>query len=120
MAENNGGPWGGGGSGSDKGNKNGGGGDGRKPDVPQIPEIDELGEYHLNIYAKNKFNEHLIPKDYSVAYDQFFLGGIRASLNEKLDKKSIKITQNKKRLDLIGEGFKLSFNKENGRLIEIN
>jgi beta-galactosidase len=85
-----------------------------------IPEINELGEYHLNIYAKNKFNEHLIPKDYSVAYDQFFLGGIRASLNEKLDKKSIKITQNKKRLDLIGEGFKVSFNKENGRLIEIN
>ena len=85
-----------------------------------IPEIDELGEYHLNIYAKKKFNEDLIPKDYSVAYDQFFLGGTRASLNEKLDKKSIKITQNKKRLDLIGEGFKVSFNKENGRLIEIN
>ena len=42
MAENNGGPWGGGGSGGDKGNKNGSGGDGRKPDAPQIPEIDEL------------------------------------------------------------------------------
>ena len=57
MAENNGGPWGGGGSGSDKGNKNGGGGDGRKPDVPQIPEIDELmrkGQEQLRVLMGGK------------------------------------------------------------------
>ena len=57
MAENNGGPWGGGGSGSDKGNKNGGSGDGRKPDVPQIPEIDELmrkGQEQLRVLMGGK------------------------------------------------------------------
>ena len=57
MAENNGGPWGGGGSGSDKGNKNGGSGDGRKPDVPQIPEIDELmrkGQKQLRVLMGGK------------------------------------------------------------------
>jgi membrane protease subunit HflK len=57
MAENNGGPWGGGGSGSDKGNKNGGGSDGRKPDVPQIPEIDELmrkGQEQLRVLMGGK------------------------------------------------------------------
>ena len=57
MAENNGGPWGGGGSGSDKANKNGGGGDGRKPDVPQIPEIDELmrkGQEQLRVLMGGK------------------------------------------------------------------
>jgi len=85
-----------------------------------IPKTNELGEYYLNIYAKKKLNEDLIPRDYTVAYDQFFIGENRIPLNENLDKKSIKITQNKKRLDLNGEGFKISFNKENGRLSEIN
>ena len=85
-----------------------------------IPEIDELDEYHLNIYAKKKLNENLIPKDYVVAYDQFFLGGKKISLNKDINKGTIKISQNNKKLDLMGEGFKISFNKENGRLTEIN
>ena len=57
MAENNGGPWGGGGSGGDKGNKNGSGGGGRKPDAPQIPEIDELmrkGQEQLRVLMGGK------------------------------------------------------------------
>jgi membrane protease subunit HflK len=56
MADNNGGPWGGGGSGGDKGNKNGGG-NGRKPDTPQIPEIDELmrkGQEQLRVLMGGK------------------------------------------------------------------
>ena len=57
MAENNGGPWGGGGSGGDKGKKNGSGGDERKPDAPQIPEIDELmrkGQEQLRVLMGGK------------------------------------------------------------------
>ena len=87
-----------------------------------FPEIFDVDEYHLNIYAKKKYYENLIPKDYTVAYDQFFLGGKRIIKKTSLNNSdnAIKISQNKKTLDLFGEGFKISFNKENGRLTEIN
>tara|TARA_B100000768_G_scaffold87617_1_gene82349 strand:+ start:3608 stop:4783 length:1176 start_codon:yes stop_codon:yes gene_type:complete len=57
MADNNGGPWGGGGSGGNKGNNNGNGGNDRKPDGPQIPEIDELmrrGQEQLRVLMGGK------------------------------------------------------------------
>ena len=85
-----------------------------------ISDLHDLGEYHLNIYAKKKFHQGLIPKDYIVAYDQFFLGENKITINENFNEKAIKITQNKNRIDLNGESFKISFNKENGRLSEIN
>ena len=87
-----------------------------------FPEIYDVDEYHLNIYAKKKSYGNLIPKDHTVAYNQFFLGGKRINNKTSLDnsKNAIKVSQNKKTLDLFGEGFKISFNKENGRLTEIN
>ena len=54
MADNNGGPWGGGGSGGNRGN---GGGNDRGPDGPQIPEIDELmrkGQEQLRVLMGGK------------------------------------------------------------------
>ena len=53
MADNNGGPWGGGESGGNKGN----GANDRKPDGPQIPEIDELmrkGQEQLRVLMGGK------------------------------------------------------------------
>ena len=87
-----------------------------------FPEIYDVDEYHLNIYAKKKSYGNLIPKDHTVAYNQFFLGGKRINNKTSLDNSNnaIKVSQNKKTLDLFGEGFKISFNKENGRLTEIN
>ena len=87
-----------------------------------FPEIYDVDEYHLNIYAKKKSYGNLIPKDHTVAYNQFFLGGKRINNKMSLDNSNnaIKVSQNKKTLDLFGEGFKISFNKENGRLTEIN
>ena len=87
-----------------------------------FPEIYDVDEYHLNVYAKKKSYGNLIPKDHTVAYNQFFLGGKRINNKTSLDNSnnSIKVSQNKKTLDLFGEGFKISFNKENGRLTEIN
>ena len=87
-----------------------------------FPEIYDVDEYHLNIYAKKKSYGNLIPKDHTVAYNQFFLGGKRINNKTSLDNSnnSIKVSQNKKTLDLFGEGFKISFSKENGRLTEIN
>ena len=57
MADNNGGPWGGGGSGGNRGNKGNGGGNDRGPDGPQIPEIDELmrkGQEQLRVLMGGK------------------------------------------------------------------
>ena len=57
MADNNGGPWGGGESGGNKGNNNGNGANDRKPDGPQIPEIDELmrkGQEQLRVLMGGK------------------------------------------------------------------
>ena len=87
-----------------------------------FPEIYDVDEYHLNIYAKKKSYGNLIPKDHTVAYNQFFLGGKRINNKTSLNNSNnaIKVSQNKKTLDLFGEGFKISFNKENGRLTEIN
>ena len=87
-----------------------------------FPEIYDVDEYHLNVYAKKKSYGNLIPKDHTVAYNQFFLGGKRINNKTSLDnsKNAIKVSQNKKTLDLFGEGFKISFNKQNGRLTEIN
>ena len=87
-----------------------------------FPEIYDVDEYHLNIYAKKKYYGNLIPKDHTVAYNQFFLGGKRFNNKTRLNNSNnpIKVSQNKKTLDLFGEGFKISFNKENGRLTEIN
>ena len=87
-----------------------------------FPEIYDVDEYHLNVYAKKKSYGNLIPKDHTVAYNQFFLGGKRINNKTSLDNSNnaIKVSQNKKTLDLFGEGFKISFNKENGRLTEIN
>ena len=87
-----------------------------------FPEIYDVDEYHLNIYAKKKSYGNLIPKDHTVAYNQFFLGGKRINNKTSLDNSNnaIKVSQNKKTLDLFGEGFKISFNKENGRLTEVN
>ena len=87
-----------------------------------FPEIYDVDEYHLNIYAKKKSYGNLIPKDHTVAYNQFFLGGKRINNKTSLDNSNnaIKVSQNKETLDLFGEGFKISFNKENGRLTEIN
>jgi beta-galactosidase len=87
-----------------------------------FPEIYDVDEYHLNIYAKKKFYGNLIPKDHTVAYNQFFLGGKRINNKKSINNSNnaIKVSQNKKTLDLFGEGFKISFNKENGRLTEIN
>ena len=87
-----------------------------------FPEIYDVDEYHLNVYAKKKSYGNLIPKDHTVAYNQFFLGGKRINNKTSLDNSNnaIKVSQNKKTLDLFGEGFKISFNKQNGRLTEIN
>ena len=40
-----------------------------------IPEIIQDGETYLNIYARRKNNYMLVPKDYTVAYEQFYIGG---------------------------------------------
>ena len=87
-----------------------------------FPEIYDVDEYHLNIYAKKKSYGNLIPKDHTVAYNQFFLGGKRINNKTSINNSNnaIKVSQNKKTLDLFGEGFKISFNKANGRLTEIN
>ena len=85
-----------------------------------LPTITDDGEFYLNIYAKKIKKGNLILKDHIVAYDQFFLEGKQELISEKSNKKFIEIVQNKKRLELNGEKFKVSFNKENGVLTEIN
>ena len=40
-----------------------------------LPEIIQDGETYLNIYAKRKNNYMLVPKDYTVAYEQFYISG---------------------------------------------
>ena len=41
----------------------------------EIPNIDYNNEYFLNIYARKKKSSALVPKNYIVAYEQFFIGG---------------------------------------------
>ena len=85
-----------------------------------IPEIIRDGETYLNIYAKRKNNDMLVPKDYTVAYEQFYIGGHVKSKVNKIYKSKIKVFENDKSIDVKGESFKISFNKKNGELQEIN
>ena len=85
-----------------------------------IPEIIQDGETYLNIYAKRKNNNMLVPKDYTVAYEQFYISGHVKSKGNKNYKGKIKVFENEKGIDLIGKNFKISFNKKNGELQEIN
>ena len=55
-----------------------------------IPEIIRDGETYLNIYAKRKNNDMLVPKDYTVAYEQFYIGGHVKSKVNKIYKSKIK------------------------------
>ena len=85
-----------------------------------IPEIIQDGETYLNIYARRKNNYMLVPKDYTVAYEQFYIGGHLKNKGNKNYKGKTKVFENEKSIDLIGKNFKISFNKKNGELQEIN
>ena len=86
-----------------------------------IPNIEGKNEYFLNIYAKKKNSDALIPKNHIAAYDQFFIGGNRYLENETTSSDSgINISQNKESLSLKGQNFKIIFNKKTGALTEID
>ena len=85
-----------------------------------IPNIDYSNEYFLNIYARKKKSSALVPKNYIVAYEQFFIGGNKIPDNKISQGPNIKISQIKNTLNLEGQNFNIVFNKKNGLLTKID
>jgi beta-galactosidase len=81
---------------------------------------DQSAEYHLNIYAKTKAATDLVPAEHVVAYEQFQL---RKSKSLNLLTESEKILQSEEidnTISIIGDDFKIAFNKEEGIISNID
>lgn len=74
------------------------------------------GEVFLNIYYKQKKAEGLIPKDYTVAWEQLALGGKYISQYAEKAPGEIKVKESNNDYDISSSKLTAHFNKQNGFL----
>ena len=86
-----------------------------------IPELkDKTAEYHLNVYAKTKMATDLVPEGHIVAYEQFQLQESHVSSLLTKPEKKLKLEELENSILVIGEDFKIIFNKGNGEVSSID
>ncbi len=88
-----------------------------KIDLPKLNM--SSAEYSLQVYAKTKFEERLLPKGYTLADEQFLTGKFVPALSKNTDNK-IMATSRGNDLTLNSEAFTATFNAQTGRLTALD
>lgn len=74
-------------------------------------------EYFLNVYAKTKKEENLVPKGHTVAYEQFEISNSKTIVpSESSPKTQLKIVKGENDIIIQGANFSALFSKTNGNL----
>ncbi|NNK76682.1 MAG: DUF4981 domain-containing protein, partial [Maribacter sp.] len=90
-----------------------------KLDLPELK--DAKAEYYLNIYAKTKTKNNLVPKDHLIAYEQFQLSDYTPESFSKSDSgDGLEINTNDNMVIIKGEGFEVKFDADKGSLTSID
>ncbi|MEQ8478339.1 glycoside hydrolase family 2 TIM barrel-domain containing protein [Fulvivirga sp.] len=83
----------------------------------ELPKLDDQSaEYHLNIYAKSKIANDLVPTGHVIAYEQFQLNEPKRSATLSEAKNPLEVVNDDKSFLIEGDGFKIAFDKETGSL----
>ncbi|QXP66356.1 glycoside hydrolase family 2 TIM barrel-domain containing protein [Polaribacter sp. AHE13PA] len=86
-----------------------------------IPKLDDAtAEYHVNVYAKTKTATGLLPAGYEAAYEQFALTSPKAKVILAKNDGSLKAAADATAIKVTGNGFNMSFSKENGELTTLD
>lgn len=81
------------------------------------PEKKAGSEYFINIYAKTKKEEHLVPAGHIVAFEQFEIPNTaQIPVSEDAKKTALKIVKGGSDITVQGETFAAKFSKTNGNL----
>jgi beta-galactosidase len=89
--------------------------------IIDLPELEnKTAEYHLNVYAKTRESSDLVPENHVVAYDQFQLTNQKHSVLLTKPSVPLHLEETDKIISISGDDFKITFNKENGLVNEIN
>ncbi|MEQ8572624.1 MAG: glycoside hydrolase family 2 TIM barrel-domain containing protein, partial [Fulvivirga sp.] len=83
----------------------------------ELPKLeDQSAEYHLNIYAKSKIANDLVPTGHVIAYEQFQLNEPKRNVTLSKVKDPLEVVNDDKSILIAGDGFKIAFDKETGTL----
>ena len=86
-----------------------------------IPKLDNAtAEYHVNVYAKTKTATGLLPAGHEAAYEQFALTSPKAKVVLAKTDGSLKAAADATSIKVTGNGFNMSFSKENGELTTLD
>ena len=90
-----------------------------KLDLPKLK--DAKAEYYLNIYAKTKVKNDLVPQDHVIAYEQFQLSDFTPETFSKNDSRGgLEITSNDNLVIIKGTDFEVKFDAEKGSITSID
>ncbi len=90
-----------------------------KLDLPKLK--DAKAEYYLNIYAKTKVKNGLVPQDHVIAYEQFQLSDFTPETFSKNDSGGgLEITSNDNLVIIKGKDFEVKFDAEKGSITSID
>ncbi|WP_372937900.1 glycoside hydrolase family 2 TIM barrel-domain containing protein [Seonamhaeicola sp.] len=77
-------------------------------------------EYHLNIYALNKIETDLMPKNHVVAYEQFQLSPSIFNTEIVPSKEKIEVSFNEEETTISNNNFKLKLNRSTGKITSLD
>ncbi|MBU3011283.1 DUF4981 domain-containing protein [Polaribacter vadi] len=87
----------------------------------KLPKLtDAKAEYHLNVYAKTKTATDLVAAGHTAAYEQFEVYNPKTKTIFSKNDGSLKADVTDATIDVSGNGFNLSFSKENGELTSLD
>jgi len=86
-----------------------------------LPKLDDVSaEYHVNVYAKTKTATGLLPVGHVAAFEQFALTSPKTKNVLAKNDGSLKATADATAIKVTGNGFNMSFSKENGELTTLD
>jgi beta-galactosidase len=77
-------------------------------------------DYHLNVYAKLKNKQPLMPREHLVAYEQFELQKGNFTPNMKVNGEDFLVSKNDKKLSISNDNFKTEFDVKSGVLNQLD
>ena len=89
-----------------------------KIDLPNLIYTDS--DYHLNVYAKTAFSSILVPKDHTVAYEQFQLQKGDFKRNYKSSQSVVVVKKTAAFLRLSNANFNMEFDSHTGEMTTLN
>lgn len=80
---------------------------------------DDQAEYLLNLYAKTKTQTDLVPEGHVLAFEQLALSNYSFNV-PVMDKAKLELATTDSALTIIGDSFKLQFDKTSGKLVHLD